>query len=50
MARTFAAAGVGKDSIVQVAYGYGLFTGGLGAHYGAEKVGASVIPISYNFV
>jgi len=46
MARTFSAAGVDKDSIVQVAYGYGLFTGGLGAHYGAEKVGASVIPIS----
>ena len=46
MARTFSAAGVTKDSIVQVAYGYGLFTGGLGAHYGAERIGASVIPIS----
>lgn len=46
MARTFSAAGVREDSIVQVAYGYGLFTGGLGAHYGAEKLGASVIPIS----
>jgi len=46
MARTFAASGVTKDSIVQIAYGYGLFTGGLGAHYGAEKIGASVIPIS----
>ena len=32
--------------MVQVAYGYGLFTGGLGAHYGAELIGASVIPIS----
>jgi hypothetical protein len=39
-------AGVGKSDIIQVAYGYGLFTGGLGVHYGAEKVGASVIPIS----
>ncbi len=46
MARTFSAAGVTKHSIVQIAYGYGLFTGGLGAHYGAEKIGASVIPIS----
>lgn len=46
MARTLAAAGVDKNSFVQVAYGYGLFTGGLGVHYGAEKVGASVIPIS----
>ncbi len=46
MARTFTAGGVTKDSIVQIAYGYGLFTGGLGAHYGAEKIGASVIPIS----
>lgn len=46
MARTFSAAGVTKKSIIQIAYGYGLFTGGLGAHYGAEKLGASVIPIS----
>ncbi len=46
MARTMTAAGVTRDSIVQNAYGYGLFTGGLGAHYGAEKIGASVIPIS----
>ncbi len=46
MARTMTAAGVTKDDIVQNAYGYGLFTGGLGAHYGAEKVGAAVIPIS----
>lgn len=46
MARTFSAAGVAAGDILQNAYGYGLFTGGLGAHYGAEKVGASVIPIS----
>jgi phenylacetate-CoA ligase len=46
MARTMAAAGVTEDDIVQNAYGYGLFTGGLGAHYGAERLGASVIPIS----
>lgn len=46
MARTFSAAGVGAGDILQNAYGYGLFTGGLGAHYGAEKIGASVIPIS----
>ncbi|MGA1861501.1 phenylacetate--CoA ligase [Deferribacter thermophilus] len=46
MARTFYAAGVGKGDILQNAYGYGLFTGGLGAHYGAELIGASVIPIS----
>ena len=46
MARTFTAAGATSRDIVQNAYGYGLFTGGLGAHYGAERVGASVIPIS----
>lgn len=46
MARTFVSAGASQESIIQVAYGYGLFTGGLGAHYGAERVGASVIPIS----
>jgi phenylacetate-CoA ligase len=46
MARAMNAADIGKNDIVQVAYGYGLFTGGLGAHYGAERVGASVIPIS----
>ena len=39
-------AGVHRDDIVQVAYGYGLFTGGLGMHYGCENLGASVIPIS----
>jgi phenylacetate-CoA ligase len=46
MARTLVNAGASKESVIQVAYGYGLFTGGLGAHYGAERVGASVIPIS----
>ncbi|MBN2612796.1 MAG: phenylacetate--CoA ligase [Bacteroidales bacterium] len=46
MARTLTAAGAGKDDFVHVAYGYGLFTGGLGLHYGGEKIGASVIPVS----
>jgi phenylacetate-CoA ligase len=46
MVRSFAACGVHSGDIVQNAYGYGLFTGGLGAHYGAEALGASVIPIS----
>ncbi len=46
MARTLTAAGANKQSLIQVAYGYGLFTGGLGAHYGAEAIGASVIPAS----
>ncbi len=46
VARSLSMAGVTKHDIIQVAYGYGLFTGGLGLHYGAEKVGASVIPIS----
>ncbi len=46
MARSFVTAGVHKGDIIHNAYGYGLFTGGLGAHYGAEKLGASVIPIS----
>ncbi|MEZ4357148.1 MAG: phenylacetate--CoA ligase [Eubacteriales bacterium] len=46
MARALTSAGGTKNSVVQVAFGYGLFTGGLGAHYGAEKIGASVIPIS----
>ena len=45
MARAMYCAKVTKTDVVQVAYGYGLFTGGLGAHYGAERVGASVIPI-----
>lgn len=46
MARVMTAAGANRQSFIQVAYGYGLFTGGLGAHYGAELIGASVIPIS----
>ncbi len=46
MARAMYCGNVHKEDVVQVAYGYGLFTGGLGAHYGAERVGASVIPIS----
>ena len=46
VARCIAMAGLGKEDIIQVAYGYGLFTGGLGAHYGAEKMGAIVVPMS----
>ncbi len=46
IARCLVAAGADKHSVIQVAYGYGLFTGGLGVHYGAERLGASVIPIS----
>lgn len=46
MARCFARIETDSKDIVHVAYGYGLFTGGLGAHYGAEKLGATVIPIS----
>jgi phenylacetate-CoA ligase len=46
MARTLVSAGATKESVIQIAYGYGLFTGGLGIHYGAEKIGASVIPVS----
>jgi phenylacetate-CoA ligase len=46
MARCFTAAGLTKNDVIHNAYGYGLFTGGLGAHYGAEKIGASVIPVS----
>ncbi|HUS59664.1 MAG TPA: phenylacetate--CoA ligase [Planctomycetota bacterium] len=46
MLRTFAACGLHQGDIIQNAYGYGLFTGGLGAHYGAEALGATVIPIS----
>jgi phenylacetate-CoA ligase len=44
--RTLCMAGVSRNDIVQVAYGYGLFTGGLGMHYGTENLGATVIPIS----
>ncbi|MBP3339244.1 MAG: phenylacetate--CoA ligase [Lachnospiraceae bacterium] len=46
VARAMTMAGVGRDDIIQIAYGYGLFTGGLGAHAGAEKIGATVVPMS----
>jgi phenylacetate-CoA ligase len=46
MARALACAGATRGDMVHNAYGYGLFTGGLGAHYGAEKLGATVIPVS----
>ncbi len=46
MARALMAGGATRGDIIHNAYGYGLFTGGLGAHYGAEKLGASVIPVS----
>ena len=45
-ARALSLAGVTKDDVVQNAYGYGLFTGGLGLHYGVEKLGAAVVPVS----
>ena len=46
MARSFMASGATRGDVIHNAYGYGLFTGGLGAHYGAERLGASVIPMS----
>ena len=46
VARSIRAAGGRRGDIVQIAYGYGLFTGGLGAHYGAERLGCTVIPMS----
>ncbi len=46
MVRTFAACGLHRGDVLQNAHGYGLFTGGLGAHYGAEALGATVIPVS----
>ncbi|MBO7293019.1 MAG: phenylacetate--CoA ligase [Clostridia bacterium] len=46
VARCLTMAGVTRDDIIQIAYGYGLFTGGLGAHGGAERVGAMVVPMS----
>ena len=46
MVRTFASCSLGPGDIIQNSYGYGLFTGGLGAHYGAEALGATVIPTS----
>lgn len=44
LARSLTSIGIGRDDTMQVSYGYGLFTGGLGLHYGAEKVGATVLP------
>lgn len=46
VARAMSQAGITKEDRIQIAYGYGLFTGGLGAHYGAEHLGATVIPMS----
>jgi len=46
VARVLTAGGVTKDDVIQIAFGYSLFTGGFGLHYGAERLGASVIPIS----
>ena len=46
VARAFSQAGLTRGDIIQIAYGYGLFTGGLGAHYGAEHLGATVVPMS----
>ena len=45
-ARALAAAGAGPGTVVHIAYGYGLFTGGLGLHYGAERLGCTVVPAS----
>ena len=45
LARAFTSIGLGPDDVVQIGYGYGLFTGGLGAHYGAERIGAAVLPV-----
>jgi phenylacetate-CoA ligase len=46
MARALTCGGTTKNSVIQIAYGYGLFTGGFGFHYGAERIGSTVIPIS----
>lgn len=46
LSRSFTAFGGGKEDMFHISYGYGLFTGGMGAHYGAENIGASVIPMS----
>jgi phenylacetate-CoA ligase len=46
VARTLRCAGISREDVLQIAYGYGLFTGGLGVHYGAERVGATVVPVS----
>ncbi len=45
LARALTSIGLGRGDVVQVAYGYGLFTGGLGLHYGAERIGAAVLPL-----
>ena len=49
VARSLRLGGIGKGDIVHISYGYGLFTGGLGAHYGAEKLGCTVVPASGGF-
>jgi phenylacetate-CoA ligase len=46
LARSLTSVGIGSEDTMQVSYGYGLFTGGLGLHYGAERVGATVLPAS----
>jgi phenylacetate-CoA ligase len=46
LARSLTACGLGRGDVIQVSYGYGLFTGGLGMHYGAERIGATVVPTS----
>ncbi|MBP2133675.1 phenylacetate-CoA ligase [Methanomicrobium sp. W14] len=46
VARSLTACGLGRGDVMQVSYGYGLFTGGLGLHYGAERIGATVVPTS----
>ncbi|NYT05956.1 MAG: phenylacetate--CoA ligase [Methanomicrobiales archaeon] len=46
LARALTSVGLGRGDVVQVSYGYGLFTGGLGLHYGAERIGATVVPTS----
>jgi phenylacetate-CoA ligase len=46
LARGFTAIGLGRGDVIQDSYGYGLFTGGLGVHYGAERIGATVLPTS----
>ncbi|MGA9097921.1 MAG: phenylacetate--CoA ligase family protein [Methanotrichaceae archaeon] len=45
LARALTSVGLGREDTIQVAYGYGLFTGGLGLHYGAERIGAAVLPV-----
>ena len=46
LSRCLAMAGIEKNDVMQISYGYGLFTGGLGVHYGAENIGCTVIPVS----